>query len=108
MSQDFDAALQSFVDYCAQVNHAHTTKHYLNVPLALFELESGPRYVRIVHSSNGSGRSVAGFVRREDGAILYPAGWKGPYLKGKHAVRGNIYDRATWTCVGPYGVKTLR
>jgi hypothetical protein len=58
-------------------------------------------------------------VRKEDGAILYPAGLKGPFIakqdKGRpvgsqssSTVRGSIYDTRTWdACVGPYGVKTL-
>ena len=32
------------------------------------------------------------FVEKETGNVFKPAGWRAPYLKGKNAVRGNIYD----------------
>lgn len=48
---------------------------------------NGKKYIRIVVSGNGMGRSVHCFVDRATGNVLKAEGWKRP---AKHA-RGSIY-----------------
>lgn len=47
----------------------------------------------------GGGRSVYGFVRAADGAILKAASWSAPAL---NFTRGNIFDESY--AIRPYGV----
>jgi len=63
----------------------------------------GKKYFKIIHSDEGPGKSVWGFIDI-DGNILMPAGWSRP---AKHP-RGNIKDpeilsKVVWT--GPRRLK---
>ena len=40
----------------------------------------------------GKKGSIHCFVEKETGNVFKPATWRAPYIKGKNAVRGNIYD----------------
>ena len=106
--ESFEHALHAFVLACGDISDTHTVRHYPNVPLSTFDIESGRVYTRIVCAHAGS-RSVHAFVRNSDGAILYPKGWRGPQTKGKTPVRGSIYapDHGA-SAMGPYGVKAQR
>lgn len=111
-TEDFDAALAAFEQaYTDLVNAEHTRRGWTaDVHRFMFEHETGPKYVRVVQqrTGGGMGRSVYAFVRRSDGAILYPAGWRGPVTK-PHGVRGSIYaEDHGISCCGPFGMKTLR
>lgn len=111
MTQDFDTALEGFkAAYTKLVQDEHTARGYTSeVHAFVFEHESGPKYVRVLQRRlHGDSRSVYAFVRKADGAIMYPAGWRGPVTK-PHGVRGSIYAADFGiSCCGPYGMKTLR
>lgn len=117
MTQDFDTALEGFkAAYTKLVQDEHDqmtqglrTHGYSEVNDFVFEHESGPKYVRVLQRRlHGNSRSVYAFVRKADGAIMYPAGWRGPVTK-PHGVRGSIYAADFGiSCCGPYGMKTLR
>lgn len=68
----------------------------------------GKKYTRIVRmtvsTSTGrvTSRSVAAFVKREDGTIWKPDGWKGP---AKNFARGNVFDVPSYRLhLGGYGL----
>lgn len=106
----FEDALAAFVLACATIQEDYLVRNFPHVALSTFEIESGPKYTRLVQvGANNGGRSVHAFVRNQDGAILYPAGWRGPQLKGKTPVRGSIYavDHGA-SCMGPHGVRSQR
>ena len=98
--EDFDKALQSFVEGCKVVYEAYKAKFCPGIPDKGWELTRGQKYVRIVH--DGSAHS---FVDMETGDVLKPAGWNKP---AKHA-RGNIYDENNGLkFMGPHGPAYLR
>ena len=85
---DFNAALKDFLAALdaagAKVNATMTSfPEGYHKP---FTVEAGSKFLRIVSTAGGS-RSVHCFVRKEDGAVLKPAGWKAP-AKGE---RANIF-----------------
>jgi hypothetical protein len=107
--QTFETALADFVAECQRVSDKNAER-FKNLHVTdRFETSRGPTYTRItMHSYSAS--SCYGFVRNQDGAVLYAAGQK-PF-KGKteaSTVRGNIFDHSTWErCIGPYGIRTIR
>jgi hypothetical protein len=58
----------------------------------------GRKYIRIIRDG-----SAFCFVKREDGTIWKPKGWKGPELNFS---RGSIYDADVTGAVGQYGTWT--
>lgn len=109
--EDFETALDGFLIAYQELVQAEPKKRgWFNVVHAsTFEADNRTtKYVRVTQTRHGGGRSVYAFVRREDGAIMYPAGWRGPATK-PHGVRGNIYSADHGiSCCGPFGMKTLR
>lgn len=107
----FNRALDGFIDaYTKLVADEHTRRGWTHeVHAFTFEADNrNVKYVRVTQSHGVSGKSVYAFVRREDGAIMYPAGYRGPVTK-PHGVRGNIYSADHGiSCCGPFGMKTLR
>jgi hypothetical protein len=100
----FNAALETFVKGCADVRAAYFAKHFYSPDATTFEIERGPKNVRVVRV-DGSSRSVHCFVEIASGTVLKAAGWKVP---AKHA-RGNIFDE--WNglkTMGPHGAAYLR
>lgn len=106
--------------YAAMVRADYTARGYLkagDVPTDYglaggvhgftLEHEGGPKYVRIL-MAQGSSRSVRAFIRRSNGDLLYPAGYRGPVTKPS-GIRGNIFaaDHGM-SAMGPYGMRTLR
>jgi hypothetical protein len=63
----------------------------------------GGRYWRIV-KSDGTSRSVWGFVDTTNGDILKAASWRVP---AKHA-RGNVFDPSSWRHFSNYGPQYLK
>lgn len=93
---DFDVLVLKFIDHAQDVIRSKAT---------LAADPGGRRYIRIVENYNDSDqRSVYAFIDRTNGDLLKPETWKAP---AKHA-RGNLYDRSTWTCAGPYGMAYLK
>ncbi len=85
-----DAAIAS---YCAALTSAGTCA---SIETVRYEPDPrGKKYTRIVRvtESKSTGevtsRSAAAFVKREDGSIWKPDGWKGPTL---NFARGNVYN----------------
>lgn len=115
-AQDFEAALQAFIQVCSEVTDAHLRRTYPNSAFARdyeFTAERGQKFVRIVRNDHTQ-RSVHAFVRVSDGAILHPAGYKKPFIaKGgpncAQTVRGSIFapDHGR-SAVGPWGVKHVK
>lgn len=106
----FNHALGELAAFMQGATDAHLSANGYNWREAVtIDNPLAPVYVRFLKTMTNGQRSCMGFVRRSDGAILYSAGWKGPYLKGKSVVRGSIYDASTWPkCIGPHGVRTVR
>jgi hypothetical protein len=108
--QTFKAALEDFI---AEVNRVRNKNQERFTNLiqgdSAIEVSGGAKYAKLVARGNGGG-GCYGFVRKSDGAVLYAAGWKKPFIGKTEAttVRGNIFDADTWaSCIGPYGVLTL-
>jgi hypothetical protein len=109
--QTFEAALEDFI---AEVNRVRNKnqERFSNLVqgTSYIDFTIGPKYTKLVAGdASSSGRSYYGFVRNQDGAVLYAGGPK-PFIGKSEAttVRGNIYDSTTWAgCIGPYGVLTL-
>lgn len=114
----FKTALLAYVDYVQRVSNSYISKQFGQRQPEKFTLDDNPKYLRI-NRVNGQ-TSVYGFVRRSDGAIMYGAGWRTPFIakgdKGKSDAeqsaatkRGSIYDPATWeACTGWSAVRTIR
>ena len=47
--------------------------------------------------------SIHCFVEKTTGDIYKPATWRAPFTKGKNCVRGNIYDKSTFSKTDLYG-----
>jgi len=100
---NFDATLREFIAYCQQISDTYMDQHYSALSKEQFSAMEGGRYVRIVRSGSSS-RSVHVFIDKTNGDILKAASWNAP---AKWA-RGNIFDRASWKTIGPYGASYLR
>jgi hypothetical protein len=108
--QTFKAALEDFI---AEVNRVRNKNQESFSRLAqgssFIDFTIGPKYTRLMSGDATGGRTYYGFVRNQDGAVLYAGGPK-PFIGKSEAttVRGNIFDSTTWAgCIGPYGVLTL-
>lgn len=100
----FDSALCAFVVHAQAVMADNAAKHSPNLKAPIIEAcPPGPRYIRLARV-DGPSRSAYCFIDRQNGDVLFPKSWKAP---AKHA-RGNIFRSDTYTCVGPYGVASLR
>lgn len=107
-AEGFGAALADLVTHIQKMRTDYDERAKHATAKTVIDVELGSKYVRITQQSYGQ-KSVYGFVRRSDGAILYAAGYKGPYLKGAGYIRGSIYDKGTWAkALDTYGVRTLR
>ena len=54
----------------------------------------------IIHDDRGS---IHCFVEKTTGDIYKPATWRAPFTKGKNCVRGNIYDKSTFSKTDMHG-----
>lgn len=96
----FESAMERFLDHAQSlVSDSEGPSYPDNCRTILVAEKGGRKYVRIIRTNEeGTRRSAYCFIRKEDGAILKPASWKGP-AKG---VRGSIYAEQI-TGVTPYG-----
>jgi hypothetical protein len=99
----FREVFRDFLAFCQKISDEYMDKHFPTLGKATFEAMEGGRYIRIVKREVSS-RSAHLFIDKTNGDILKAAGWNAP---AKHA-RGNIFDRASWKTVGPYGAAYLR
>ena len=69
------------------------------------EVSKGSKYWKLILARSNNSRSVYGFIRRSDGAILKAASWSRPQLKTEKHICGFITDDESINCFGPYGVR---
>lgn len=101
----FDQALSAFIAFLQKLSDDYYASEFPSLSGPKIDSSEGGRYVKIIKSESASvGRSVHSFIDKMNGDILKPAGWNAP---AKHA-RGNIFNRASWQTVGPYGPAYLR
>ena len=102
--EEIEYAFETFVEGVQQlVNEHYSDTQYLTAPKIV--IRGGSKYWKVVTDQDGNGYSVFGFVRKEDGAILKPASWRAPFVKGPSAVRGYVTDSLNGMgSVTPYGV----
>lgn len=107
--KQFNTALEGFITH---VNDQYVAperqkyKHLIEadwVVRAQFDKKI-KRYVRLVHSEYGKDRSVYCFVDTTNGDLL-KGSWKAPV---KNGVRGNIFDKETYSNFNHYGPKYLK
>ena len=98
-----NAALADFVSHCQKMLDDYMASNFPNNPRKSLEWTVGGRWVRIV-SKDVSSRSAWAFVDRTNGDVMKPASWSVP---AKHP-RANVFDKASWRNVGPYGPAYLR
>lgn len=91
--------INALVEY---LNNNCDNNHYYS-----YAIENGRKYDKIVREynfySNYSGKCVYCFIEKETGNIYKPASWRGPYKKGAHAIRGNVYEVESYKNADPYG-----
>ena len=83
--------LDDFVSEITTLVEDHSKKCFPMLETPVVGVDAGRKYWRI-WKTTGSSKSVYGFVRKDDGAILRGATWKAPQTKTKSAVRGYITD----------------
>ena len=101
---------KEFKDFVAEIEdivHTHYREKFPSLTIPTIGFDNGRKYWRI-WTKSGSSRSVYGFVRKDDGAILRAATWKAPQTKTKSAVRGYITDPNPLDYCGPYSVKYVQ
>ena len=99
--------MDDFVNEVREMIEDHYEKHFSVLEKPQVGVDNGRKYWRIWKTS-GSSKSVYGFVRKDDGAILRAATWKAPQTKTKSAVRGYITDDNCINTCTPYGIVYVR
>ena len=99
--------LDDFVSEITALVEDHSKKCFPMLETPVVGVDAGRKYWRI-WKTTGSSKSVYGFVRKDDGAILRAATWKAPQTKTKSAVRGYITDPNPLDYCGPYSVNYVR
>ena len=106
--EEIDYAFETFVEGIQNKLNEHYAQHLKNLTPPSVIVRGGSKYWKVVTGAlNGDGYcySVFGFVRKEDGAILKPASWRAPFVKGPSAVRGYVTDSTNGMgSVTPYGI----
>ena len=100
---EFDSVFADFLSYCQKMQEDHIRE---NAPVLIgehIEAVEGGRYMKLVKVGPHS-RSAFLFVDKTNGDILKTATWSAP----AKTARGNIFDRASWKNVSPYGAAYLR
>ena len=103
--EEIEYAFETFVEGIQIKLNEHYAQHLSNLNPPTVSVRGGSKYWKVVTDQDGNGYSVFGFVRKEDGAILKPASWRAPFVKGPSAVRGYVTDSLNGMgSVTPYGV----
>jgi len=105
---EIEHAFEMLVPKLQNLLTEHFNKNYQNLTVPRLEVQKGRKYWKLISSdksSFGNSRSVYGFVRREDGAILRAATWSAPELRVKNPVRGYVTDEDCLQWFGPAGVR---
>ena len=113
----FDGAIRRFCEkleenvkpYVESMGHMESVK---------FGLDGGRNYIKVkywtttISTDYDTGKtttnqdmngSIHCFVERTTGDIYKPATWKAPFTKGNNCVRGNIYDKSTFSKTDMHG-----
>ena len=107
--EEIEYAFDIFVEGIQNKLNEHYAQHLSNLTPPTVSVRGGSKYWKVVTDQDGSGYSVFGFVRKEDGAILKPASWRAPFVKGPSAVRGYVTDSLNGMgSVTPWGVVYAR
>ena len=107
--EEIEYAFEIFVEGIQNKLNEHYAQHLSNLTPPSVSVRGGSKYWKVVTGQDGNGYSVFGFVRKEDGAILKPASWRAPFVKGPSAVRGYVTDSLNGMgSVTPYGVVYAR
>lgn len=86
-----DAEILEFCAHLQSVSDAHYAKNYDRLTPPDFKPDpGGKKYIRICRRGPGEHSAVC-FIKREDGSIWKPAGFKGPE---RNFPRGNIRDKS--------------
>jgi hypothetical protein len=115
---DIRTACDDLVTFVNEVKKSHYDKMGYELGLRekiVWERLSSKWVKLIVQDNGGKDRSVYGFVALQDfetkglgqvkfGDIHKAATWSAP---AKHA-RGNVFNKESWSCCGPYGMAYLR
>jgi len=99
--------LDDFVGEIETLVHNHYKNNFPSLTLPEIGVDNGSKYWRI-WTTSGSSKSVFGFVRKDDGAILKAATWKAPQTKTKTAVRGYLTDEDRINTCTAYGIVYAR
>ena len=106
--EEIDFGLEKFVEGLNEQQAEHfKTKFPTLSPEHIVVSNRGRVYWKLIRTriSDGGDRSVFGFVRKADGAILKAAGWNAPAL---NAARGFVTDSDYGLCnAGVYGIRYL-
>jgi hypothetical protein len=103
--EEIEYAFDIFVQGIQNKLNEHYAQHLDNLTPPSVTVRGGSKYWKIVTEADNRGYSVFGFVRKEDGAILKPASWRAPFVKGPSAVRGYVTDSLNGMgSVTPYGI----
>ena len=87
-------------------------KRYTHIKDITFKPCGGKKYIKIksfetvsrdMEATNIPNGRIHCFVNSETGDIYKPATWRAPYLKGRNAVRGNIFQPHTYSKTDPHG-----
>ena len=101
--EEIEYAFETFTVGVQEMLDEHRSTHFASLPPVKIEVSPGHKYWKLVRVDNG--RSVFGFVRKSDGAILKAANWNAPFVKGPSAIRGYVTDPNNGlSSVTPYGV----
>ena len=76
-----------------KVNKHFERYDYLQPPTLILNTR-GSKYWKVIKRDASGNDSVFSFIRIEDGALLKPATWRAPYVKGNNYVRGYVNDES--------------
>ena len=114
MERNFDKAMYTFCKKLTMNSWEYYKESGMNYR-PVFKTDGGRKYIRVksfdkVFNGNDEGKavytnkgSIHCFVEKATGNVYKPASWRGPYLKGNQAVRGNIYRLDTYKNTDPHG-----
>ena len=111
MMMTFDNAIDNLCDALTKDAEKYYKK-YTYIKSIVFKQCGGKKYIKIKSFETVSEDmkvttfpkgSIHCFVNKDTGDIYKPATWRAPYLKGRHAIRGNIYQPETYSKTDPHG-----
>jgi hypothetical protein len=106
--EEIEFAFETFVVGVQKLVDKYQSENFPTLDRVEIEVNPGRKYWKVVRYNHRS-RTVFGFVRKSDGAILKASNWNAPFTKGPSAVRGYVNDSSNGlNSVTPYGVVYAR